>query len=252
MKTLTIKAIISIFSFILFFCPSTLFGQQSVINILLVSEEYEDATNADGSGLYWDIIRAVYERAGVRVDYKIMPYARGVREVESHQADAWVASYLGETDFAVYPKIAFDRDIVSAVFKKNRYNTSSGLSILKNKHVGWIRGYEYKKYLDVSVIETEINSRKSGILMVLNDRLDFFLDAACEIENEFQKGYLDQSLFDIMTVTELKLYIAFAGSPKGRKLAEIWDKRMAVLHDSGELKRIFGKHQDYTTFYPFK
>jgi len=82
--------------------------------IRLVSEEWEGATNKDGTGFYWDIARAVYEPLDIKVQYQVAPYARGVSDVETGKADAWVGSYENEAEFAVYPVHALDADNVAA------------------------------------------------------------------------------------------------------------------------------------------
>ncbi|MEZ0199812.1 ABC transporter substrate-binding protein, partial [Pseudomonas qingdaonensis] len=42
--------------------------------IHLVSEEWLDYTNADGTGVAWDVLRKVFEPAGVEVVTQSAPY----------------------------------------------------------------------------------------------------------------------------------------------------------------------------------
>lgn len=46
--------------------------------IHLVSEEWLDYTNADGTGVAWDVLRKVFEPAGVKVLTQSAPYSRAV------------------------------------------------------------------------------------------------------------------------------------------------------------------------------
>ncbi len=232
--------------------PMTASAVDKITFIQLVSEEWEGATNSDGTGFYWDIARAVYEPLNIKVQYQVMPYARGVSDVETGKADAWVGSYFKETAFAIYPVYAFDDDQVIALFKAGRFDKTKGKQALSQKNVGWIRGYEYHRFLGINGTEFLLNSRKSGILMVVNDRLDFYLDACTDVISEFNKGYVDASSLDMMDIGILKLYMAFSPSLKGRQLRDIWDRRMVELHNSGELRSFYKKDDPvYTTFYPF-
>lgn len=63
------------------------------VPLLLVSEEWTDYTNADGSGLAWDILRRVFEPSGYKVKTRTEPYSRAVGLVQRGEADVWVGSY---------------------------------------------------------------------------------------------------------------------------------------------------------------
>jgi polar amino acid transport system substrate-binding protein len=61
------------FTVIVLLCPiffSALAGN-SPTEIILASEEWANATNRDGTGLYWDIFRAVYEPVGIKTRFII-------------------------------------------------------------------------------------------------------------------------------------------------------------------------------------
>ena len=61
--------------------------------IILASEEWANATNRDGTGLYWDIFRAVYEPVGIKTKFIIRSYKGSVSLVKKNQADAAVGIY---------------------------------------------------------------------------------------------------------------------------------------------------------------
>jgi polar amino acid transport system substrate-binding protein len=173
-----------------------------------------------------------------------------VSDVEIGKADAWVGSYHKEAEFAVYPVYAFDADHVVALFKKGRFDKTLGKEVFNGRYVGWIRGYQYHRYLGIDETEYLLNNIKSGILMVANDRLDFYIDARVEIESELNKGYVEMASMDIMDIEMLKIYMAFSPNFRGNQLKDIWDQRMQALHDSGELQSLYKKYMSYTSFYP--
>jgi len=223
---------------------------EEIKNVVAASEEWEKGTNADGSGFYWELLDLIYGAKGIKVDKNVMPYERAVNMVKAGKADLWVGSYANEEEFPIYPQYPMDADIVAAVYKKDKIDLSKGQEALKDKKVGWIRGYSYDSYLDVPVKVTKLDGRASGIKMVIADRLDAFLDAKHDIELELQKGEIDRSGIDVKEILQLKLYMAFANNDKGRELAQIWDSRLKELHDSGELKKFYDKY-GYARYYPF-
>ena len=111
-----------IFLFIMFI-QIQLFAAPFPKEIFIVSESWEDLTNKDGSGLYFDLARMIYEPTGVSVKIKIYPYNRSSMMVEKKRADVWLGSYIDEEDYAIYPKYYFDHDIVTAMYKKKNFQT---------------------------------------------------------------------------------------------------------------------------------
>lgn len=211
--------------------------------IRVSSEQWDDATHRDGSGLYWDIIRAVYEPAGVEVRHRIVPYARSVREVTvTDKADAWVASYLAEVDGPLYPEWHFDADYVGAVYHPDLVSGVDGESTLAGREVGWMRGYAYDQYLSVDVDATRIDDRHGGLRMVEGGRIDFFIDAQVEIDTALEKTGLDETLASDI-VLELPLYLGFADTERGRELRAIWDRRMPVLLEDGTISRLYREYE---------
>lgn len=239
-----------IFGFLMIVGLGCVLNGADIKKVVAVSEEWEDGTNADGSGFYWELIDLVYQKDGISVEKSVMPYERAVNMVKNGKADLWVGSYMDEEEFALYPKHAMDSDIVVAVFKKGAFDISKGQSEIEGKRVGWIRGYDYDSYLEVPVEVSELRNRASGIKMVQGGRLDAFLDAKIELDSEIENSKIDSSDIDIGEILQLKLYIGFNKDDRGKKLSKIWDERMIELHNSGELKTFYNKH-GYTSYYPF-
>ncbi len=63
----------------------------------MVSEIWTRYTQEDGRGVAWDLLRAVYEPAGVRLRIANEPYTRAVGLVLRGEADAWVGAYRGKS-----------------------------------------------------------------------------------------------------------------------------------------------------------
>ncbi len=220
-----------------------LFGASTPKEIFIVSESWEELTNKDGSGLYFDLARMIYEPAGISVEIKIYPYKRSSMMVEIKRADAWLGSYFEEEDYAIYPKYYFDEDVVTAMYKKKKFPKFDGVNSLKDKDVCWVRGYDFDEYINVPIIEHERNDRKSILQSLDKDRFDIFLDAKFDMSEAIEKFKFDTSEYGFNEIFKFKLYPAFRDDERGKILKEIWDKNFKVILDDGSLKKLYIKHK---------
>ena len=173
--------------------------------------------------------------------YQIRSYTGTVQMLELQKIDAFVGSGQNEIDNAIYPKWHFDAEIVVVIFKKSNNLNWEGQKSLEGQKVSWIKGYEYDKYLSVPVKKREVDTRKTGLLRLNADRIDFFMDANIDLEYALTKGFIDSSKFQTEFVTQINLYLAFVNSPKGKQLSQIFDNRFESLLLSGEIKRLYTK-----------
>jgi polar amino acid transport system substrate-binding protein len=209
--------------------------------IILASEEWANATNRDGTGLYWDIFRAVYEPVGFKTKFIIRSYKGSVSLVKKNKIDAAVGIYPEEIKGALFSKYPFVKDYVLVLFKKNKLNQWNGQETLRNKKVGWIKGYSYDDYLEVPVIKKEFNRRESILRRLDKDQLDFFMDTRNDVESVLSKGIIDVSRYTVETVLELERYLVFADNKKGQGFKKIFDYRFPHLVKSGEIEKLFAK-----------
>jgi ABC-type amino acid transport substrate-binding protein len=214
--------------------------------IRLASEAWQDHTNADGSGLAWDILRQVFEPEGIELVIQSVPYTRSIGLVQRGEADAWVGSYRNEVDAGVlYPHWHYDVDQISALGLIEL--PAPNLATLGEFRLVWMRGYEYQRYLPNLTRYREVQ-RQSDILNMLNlDRTDFYIDARTEVDEALEAAS-DPTRYRITDLTRLPLYLGFADNPRGRALARLFDKRMERLVESHSLRPLFERWQQP---YPF-
>ena len=213
----------------------------SPAEIILASEEWPNATNKDGTGLFWDIFRAVYEPVGIKTKFIIRSYKGSVSLVKKRQADAAVGVYPERIQGALSSAYPFVKDYVLVLFKKNRLNQWSGQESLKNKKVGWIKGNSYDEYLEVPVIKKEFYRKESILRSLDKDQIEFFMDTRNDVESVLNKGIIDVTRYTVETVMELERYLVFADNKKGKELKRIFDNRFPRLVQSGEIEKLFAK-----------
>lgn len=221
-------------------------GQALPAEVQLVSEHWVGHTNKDGSGLAWEIMRQVFEPAGVKMRFRVVPYTRSIGLVQRGEADAWLGSYRDEvSEKIIYPRWPYDADQIVAL--SLREQPVPTLQSIGEYRLSWIRGYEYQRYLP-GVKRYEEIQRRVGILRMLElGHADFFLDASTEVEDVLREGP-DPARFRTTALTRLPLYAGFADTARGRALAEFFDRRMAELVREGALRAVFRRWQQP---YPF-
>lgn len=215
--------------------------------IYLASEEWEDYTAADGHGLAWDVLRQVFEPAGVKVSIRSEPYIRSMGLAERGEVDACVGSYRDESANLLYPRWNFDTDHIYALGL-----TSTAVptpETLGNYRLAWVRGYDYQHYLPNVRRYAEVMRRTGIVSMLTHNRADFYIDALTEIEYVRNRAK-DPSQLRSTHIAELPLYLCFAKTPQARALMALFDQRMEQLVNSGELKPIFERWKQPYPFDP--
>lgn len=215
--------------------------------IHLVSEDWEDYTAADGHGLAWDVLREVFEPAGVKLDIRSVPYTRSVGLVQRREVDALVGSYRDEAEKVLYPHWNFDSDHIYALGLAN--SPAPTLESLGKYRLAWVRGYRFENYLPNIQRFNQVERRDGILLMLKQGRADFYIDAQTEVGIVLGAAK-DPALYKTTHVAELPLYLGFAETPQARALMALYDQRMAILVDSGELRPIFERWKQPYPFDP--
>ncbi|MFY0728694.1 substrate-binding periplasmic protein [Pseudomonas sp. NFX15] len=214
--------------------------------IHLASEDWEDYTAADGHGLAWDVLRQVFEPAGVKVDIRTEPYIRSLGLAERGEVDACVGSYRDESEGVFYPHWNFDTDHIYALGLAS--SPVPTVQTLGNYRLAWVRGYDYQHYLPNVQHFAEVQRRTGIVSMLAHNRADFYIDALTEVDY-VRKLAKDSGQLRSTHIAELPLFLCFAKTPKARSLMALFDQRMEQLVKSGELKPIFERWKQP---YPFE
>lgn len=215
--------------------------------VKFVSEQWDGYWNKDGSGVYYDILNAVYGKEGYQLTLK--PWKRAQSDVEAGLTDGIV----GQDDSlkAVYPKWPIDVNAFSAFFANGLGTKWPGVDGLKGKRVLWVRGYDIGKYAPGLKVTQEVETLAAGIKMVAAGRADVMIDYSSDLATEVEKQKVDTKKF---TIAETGIgggfiYICFAKGPKGTALAKDFDERIAKAEKSGALKAAYDKTGKISQFY---
>lgn len=209
--------------------------------ILAESEAWANATERDGKGLYWDILRMVYEPEGMTVQPNTSTYKRSVGLLQDGRIDIMVGAYRNEIANVLYADSHFDADRVVAVMLNKNASRWEGESSLKDKHVAYIKGYELTDYLSVEFYKHEYYDRDQIFSLLNEGKMDYFLDAEADIKDVFAENRWKASDYHLALVKTLNLYFTFPQTERGEKLKQIFDRRFPDLIKDGQLKQAYEK-----------
>lgn len=213
--------------------------------IRVASEVWEEHSNADGSGLAWDLLRAVFEPAGVKLLASSEPYTRSIGLARRGKVDAVVGLYRDEVTDLDYPRWAYADDHVMALGLARLPRLT--LENLAQYRLIWVRGYDFQAQLPNVRHYQEVQRRDGIVAMLREGRADFYIDDDEEIAHLL--GALPQrDDLRVSRLQELPLYFAFARTERGQALRQLYQQRMDKLVRSGALRPIFKRWKQH---YPY-
>lgn len=212
---------------------------------------WEAFVNSDGSGIYMDILTAVYgEDYAIVIDY--VPYKRAIKRVSTGDSDVVIGTYstkyLSKHLNLITAKVAIDSETVVVVFNKKHQNLYHGVESLANKNVVSIRGFSYDRFIDIPMFYSEVNKPSQAWGMLFLNRIDFYIDNSSDVSSYINRKDIDRTTIVIRPIFHRDLFVAFKNNVKGRKLANHFDAMMPEIINSGLLAAIYKKYdQSYLT-----
>ena len=156
--------------------PGFVRANESINTIVIATEAWDQYTNEDGSGLFLDIARAVYQPLGIEIKVDYVPYNRALHLLKFKTADAMFGTYSADKegkDYIVTPRYPIDTERTIAIFKQSQDRKWQGIESLRNQHLGWVRGYDYQDNLTVDIAShAEVLDSRQGLKMLEAGRFD--------------------------------------------------------------------------------
>jgi polar amino acid transport system substrate-binding protein len=208
-----------------------------------VSPVWKGFSHEDGTGLFFEIIKTVYEPSGIRLKHENFPWKRCIRMIREREADCVPGDFFTENERGegIYPQYPIYMEITVAVSRKGAVADWKGQESLAGEKCLWLRGYDYQHHLKADADFDEIDSEENALKLIDRGRYKFFLNELSAIRYFMENNSADKSLYDIRPVIERPLYLRFADTDKSRKLIEIYDRRVPEMAASGKMKAIFDK-----------
>ena len=227
------------------FCHPSI-GVANAETIRWVTESWKNYTNKDGSGLYHDIVQAVFAEHQLAIVY--MPWKRALLKVKNGKADM-----AGATSFVegyTRPDIAILATPISILFHKDNMNFST-IASLQNHVAVWASPYEDELFSSANrpfIKGFSVQEREIAYKLLLSGRADYFLDAKSLHQAWLQrlavrsKGKLQASDYQLVDIEQLQLYMIFTKNKRGQRLKEIFEQGMSKLIQNDQLGKIYEKY----------
>lgn len=201
-------------------------------------DDWPGFCHQDGSGLYLDLARHIYQPLGYRIKPQIMPYKRALAMVSKGGQGMTMGVYLDEVEGVRWPHYPDGADDVT-VFMLDKWRAGwQGEQSLAQQRVLWQRGWAFDKYIGVSMHWYEVNSHQGAMALLQKERYRYYLSAGVL--------HADESLPPNMSRVFLRwlpTYPIFARDEPGLRLQQQWDLGMARLINSGELTRLYRENK---------
>ena len=241
--------LLALFVALAIFPSSSALGSEGLTTIDIVAQEWPGQTNADGSGLYFEFLNQIYNPVGISVNAKIVPFDRAVMMLRNRSIDASVGFYSAEDAklagwyFYITPQHPIDFEKMVAIFKKDSVKEWRYPQSLANRKVTWIQGYTLDKKIQTDMVYRPVSNHKQAWELLKIGRVDFYLDSAVDAISTAQENGVDLSAYQFETMWFRNVYVPFTKNAKSRQLMAIFDRRMAELRRTGELKSLYQKWQ---------
>lgn len=215
-------------------------GQIKTINV--VAPEWEDYTNKDGTGMYWDIIRTIYAAEDINLKPSSVPWNRAMKMVTKYQTyNAIVGEYLETEENLLFPKYPIDVEYLS-VLSSNETEKWIGIESLTGKRVGWVKDYDVIPSDQRDFTLREYRTTEQGIDLLNEGKLDYIIDEWDELAVVLKGKNLSITNYHMNDMPEgTDVYVAFADSSISKVLIEVYNEQVEAMVKSGKMQAIYEK-----------
>lgn len=225
---------------------------------------YNGEPGARHEGYAVDILRAIFERQSIEVNYRERPWKRAVEEVRSGRGDIIIGVIDRSLPDFVYPKKTLGRAVLC--FYSNRPGWEfDGADSLRQMTTGLVRGYGYPEWFKAYV---ERNPKRVQILhgddafprlveMLAQERVQVIPGTRAVMNYYIKSKDLNGVVFLGGCYEEqepAELYIGFSpyNPDRSRILADTFDEGLEFLRKTGYLNHPLRKYglKDWVTIEP--
>ena len=205
--------------------------------ITIAASPWQGLTQADGSGLYFQIFREAMATQDIQLTIRLSNWKRAKHMFYAKRADVLLADYQHTDPSRFYPRWHLDYDQSVQLYS---LQPLQNLAQLENRPVGWMLGYDFDQYLPVPVEPYEVATEEEGFMLLQHQRLAAFISY-----KNHQPDPMVLPLYSLEILSAQPLYPLFHNDFQGRQLARAYDLGMAQLYQSGRLAQLHSSKASY-------
>ena len=214
--------------------------------LIFAAPMWEGYTHKDGTGLYWELLKEVYEPLGFTLRLKNLPWNRSMKLMSKYRTVDGVPGEGLDSDYdnLTFSKYPLEPEYLALISNKGKVKDFDEKPSLTGLVVGMRKGYnllpEGEKYGQF-ILKEFINMEK-GMALLESGSIDVLVDELVEIEASAEKEGVDTSQFDISEfVTGDYYYMAYGDTHISQPLADIFNIRIEELAKQDRLTSLYEK-----------
>jgi len=221
----------------------TVQGQTNPVKVIrVVGELLPPVTYANGTGQQFEVVKAIFEPLGYKLDISVYPYKRALRLVENGQADLMIGMLKDPRLNVLYSHAPHDADNLLAIFLNENKAKWHGIQSLDKQSLTVLAGLSvpFQSYLpDLKYDFSEVHTREQAISKLIYNRSNYIVDTEGSYILMSTLKHSDQLAYKQIGYAEI--HAAFAKSELGESIKQVWDQHYPEFIDSLEAKAIYKK-----------
>lgn len=221
---------------------------------LVLAADYWCPYNCDPGGkpegYMIDIARAVFEKAGYKIEYRLMPYDEAIDAARAGTITAVVGAARKDAPDLLFTDSTQGFSTYAFAVSKGNGWTFKGPESLRDVRFGAIQDYTYDEGIDAHIAAGKGVTLVSGdaatrdlVNLLAGRKLDVIIEDDAVLEYTIAEMGMT-NLFDVKLASDgAPIFIAFSPkAPDAAKLLSTLDAGMKQLRSSGELATILRKY----------
>ncbi|MCG8614427.1 MAG: transporter substrate-binding domain-containing protein [Pseudomonadales bacterium] len=210
----------------------------AIEKITVVSDEWHNYAEQDGTGYYFDLLRAIYPETQYHLEFSIVPYSRSLYLVEYNKANIVLGIYQGELADARLSQYVIERDLVDALVTPELANKWQGPESLTGEVVIAKLGYGFDKVTEIKMVYVEQPKVINMVKMLKARRVSAILDYEEDLKAYIDEGGLGSAFKIKKSVLAVNTYFGFSGDAQGKSLQSRFNSEFKRLWDSGKIQAL--------------
>ncbi|GAA3935573.1 substrate-binding periplasmic protein [Litoribacillus peritrichatus] len=217
--------------------------REFIKSMTIVAPVWKNFTNEDGSGLYWSVVKEIFEPVGVKVETKSVPWNRAMKMVSKYRVYNAIAGETLKTEEAlIFPDYPIDVEYLAVLTKSNKRNAFKGYQSFKGKTVGWLKDYELIDKDKRNFTLKEYRNIDQGIQYLIAGKIDFLIDEPDVVDEGVKKNGLSPVDFQVAQMPDgTEIFVGFRVDQISEELIKIYNERVPVLVKSGRMEAIYNR-----------
>lgn len=209
--------------------------------IVGISASWVGFTDSD-NGTYWKLLDKVYVPDGTAVKRSIVNWKRAKQLFYQGEADILVGAYGFEAiEGTLRSDLHIDYEWAVSAFAKNKDALTAWFDKGDPATACYLLGYDFKEWLPKNIETYETESMADCVRLFEADRVDLLMNYAIDLPPDFlNKGYYEKTV-----ASEQPLFVVFQNTDRGRRLKKTFERRIAELIRTDQLKWLFPDEEQY-------